>query len=128
MGVALYMLVRDLPGMAATISRLAIGPFVLLYGAYETVIGLAVGALVQHANDAPAGQRPVVSDTIQAVGANVIVGDLGVIASIGALAWITAVIAAAVVSAMLARRSWEPCSSGHRWSWSHSHRPSDPPA
>ena len=31
MGVALYMLVRDLPGKAATISRLAIGPFVLLY-------------------------------------------------------------------------------------------------
>jgi hypothetical protein len=96
MGVALYLLVRDLPGKAATISRLAIGPFVLLYGAYETVIGLAVGALVQHANDAPAGQRPAVSDAIQAVGANVIVGDPGVIASIGALAWITAVIAAAV--------------------------------
>ena len=38
MGVALYMLVRDLPGKAATISRLAIGPFVLLYGAWESVI------------------------------------------------------------------------------------------
>ena len=96
MGVALYMLVRDLPGKAATISRLAIGPFVLLYGAYETVIGLAIGALVQHANDAPAGQRPALSDAIQAVGANVIVGDPGVVGSIGALAWITAVIAAAV--------------------------------
>jgi hypothetical protein len=46
MGVALYMLIRDLPGKAATISRLAIGPFVLLYGAYETVIGLATGASV----------------------------------------------------------------------------------
>jgi hypothetical protein len=57
MGVALYMLVRDLPGKAARISRLAIGPFVLLYAAYETVIGLATGALVQHANDAPAGER-----------------------------------------------------------------------
>jgi hypothetical protein len=33
MGVALYMLVRDLPGRAATISRLAIGPFVLFYAA-----------------------------------------------------------------------------------------------
>ena len=29
MGVALYLLVRDLPGRAATVSRLAIGPFVL---------------------------------------------------------------------------------------------------
>jgi hypothetical protein len=47
MGFALYLLARDLPGKAATISRLAIGPFVLFYGAWEAVIGLATGALVQ---------------------------------------------------------------------------------
>jgi hypothetical protein len=96
MGAALYLLVRDLPGRAAKISRLAIGPFVLLYGAYETVIGLAVGALVQHGNDAPVSQRPAVADAIQSLGDNVIVGDPGVLASVGALAWIVAVIAAAV--------------------------------
>jgi hypothetical protein len=95
-GVALYMLVRDLPGKAATISRLAIGPFVLFYGAWEAVIGLATGALVQHANDAPAGERPAVSDAIQSLQDDVIVGDPGVVAGIGALAWIVAVIAAAV--------------------------------
>jgi hypothetical protein len=61
---------------------------VLLYGACETVIGLAVGALVQHANDAPVSQRPAVADAIQSVGDNVIVGDPGVLASVGALAWI----------------------------------------
>jgi hypothetical protein len=96
MGVALYMLVRDLPGKAARISRLAIGPFVLFYGAWETVIGLATGALVQHANDLPAGQRPAVSDAIQALGSNAIVGEVGALAIAGGLAWITAVIAAAV--------------------------------
>ena len=57
MGAALYLLVRDMPGTAARISRLAIGPFVLLYGAWEAVIGLAIGAMVQHGNDVPAGQR-----------------------------------------------------------------------
>jgi hypothetical protein len=96
MGVALYMLARDQSGKAARISRLAIGPFVLLYAAYETVIGLATGALVQHTNDAPAGERPVLSDAIQSLQDNVIVGDPGVVATIGALAWIAAVIAAAV--------------------------------
>jgi hypothetical protein len=95
-GVALYMVVRDLPGKAATISRLAIGPFVLFYAAWETVIGLAIGVLVQHANDAPADQSPAVSDAIQSVGENVIVGDAGVLLMVGALSWITAVIAAAV--------------------------------
>ena len=33
MGAALYMLVRGMPGTAAKVSRLAIGPFVLLYAA-----------------------------------------------------------------------------------------------
>ena len=96
MGVALYMLVQGLPGRAATISRWAIGPFVLFYAAWETVIGLAVGVLVQHANDAPAGERAAVSDAIQAVGESAIVGEAGVLVIVGALAWITAVIAGAV--------------------------------
>jgi hypothetical protein len=96
MGVALYMLVRDLPGKAAAISRLAIGPFVLFYSAWETVIGLATGALVQHANDSPARERPAVSDSIQALGDNAIVGEMGALSIVGGLAWITAVIAASV--------------------------------
>jgi hypothetical protein len=96
MGLALYMLVRDLPGKAATISRLAIGAFVLFYGAWEAVIGLATGALVQHANEAPASEGPAVSDAIQSLQDNAIVGDPSVVAGIGALAWIVAVIAAAV--------------------------------
>jgi hypothetical protein len=96
MGAALYLLVRDMPGNAARISRLAIGPFVLLYGAYEAVIGLAIGALVQHGNDLPAGQRSGVAETIQSLGDNVIVGDPGIVGSVGAIAWVVAVIAAAV--------------------------------
>jgi len=96
LGLALYLLVRDLPGRAARVSRLAIGPFVLFYAADESVIGLAVGALVQHGNDAPLRQRPAVADTIQSLGNNVIVGDPGIVATVGSLAWIVAVLAAAV--------------------------------
>jgi|SRR5215211_1032193 len=95
-GAALYLLVRDLPGTAARISRLAIGPFVVLYAAYEAVIGLAIGALVQHANDAPVSQQPALADAIQSLGTNVIVGDPGIVGSVGALAWIVATIVAAV--------------------------------
>jgi hypothetical protein len=95
-GVALYLLVRDLPGRAARISRLAIGPFVLFYGVWEAVIGLATGALVQHANDAPAGERAVLSDAIQSLQENLIVGEMSAAAIVGAVAWAVAVIAAAV--------------------------------
>jgi hypothetical protein len=95
-GLALYLLVRDVPGRAATISRIAVGPFVVFYAAYESVIGLAIGALVQHGNDAPVSQRPAVADAIQSLGDNVIVGDPGVVAMVGSLAWIVAVVAAAI--------------------------------
>jgi hypothetical protein len=98
MGVALYLLVRDLPGRAARVSRLAIGPFVLFCAVWEAVIGVAKGALVQHANDVPAGERPVVSDAIQSLQENVVVGEMSVAAGFGGLAWIVAVIAAAVAN------------------------------
>src|SRR5918994_18810 len=100
-GLALYLLVRDLPGRAARISRLAIGPFVLFYAAWESVIGLAIGALVQHGNDAPVRQRPAVADAIQSLGDNAIVGDPGIVGSVGALAWIVAVLSAPVTSRRL---------------------------
>ena len=96
MGLALYLLVQDLPGTAARVSRLAIGPFVLFYAAWESVIGLAIGALVQHGNDVPARERPAVAEAIQSLGDNVIIGDPGIVGSVGALAWIVAVLAGAV--------------------------------
>ena len=96
MGAALYLLVRDMPGTAARISRLAIGPFVVLYAAWETVIGIALGTMVQHGNDAPVGQQAAVADTIQSIGSSAIIGDAGVVGLLGALAWAVAVIAAAV--------------------------------
>ena len=96
MAAAVYVLVRDLRGTAARVSRLALLPFVLFYAAWEVVIGLATGVLVQHANDSPADERPAVSDAIQSLQDNVIVGDPGIVLAIGALGWWTAVIAAAV--------------------------------
>ena len=56
----------------------------------------AIGALVQHGNDAPARQRPAVADSIQSLGDNVIVGDPGVVVMVGSIAWVTAVVAAAI--------------------------------
>ncbi len=96
MGAALYLLVRDMPGTAARISRLAIGPFVVLYAAWETVIGLAIGTMVQHGNDVPVGQQPAVADTIQSIGSSAIIGEAGVVGLVGGLAWVVATIAAAV--------------------------------
>ena len=94
MGAALYLLVADLPGRAARISRLAIGPFVLFYGAGEAILGVATGVLVEHANNVPAGERPAAADAVTALWDNIISDDL--LISIGSVAWIIAAIAAAV--------------------------------
>ena len=96
MGIAVYLLVCDLPGTAARVSRWAAGVFVVFYGAWEAVAGLAVGALVQYTNGLPATERPIGSNAIESVNDNAIVGDFGLLGSIGAAAWITAVISAAV--------------------------------
>jgi hypothetical protein len=96
MGLAVYLLVRDLTGLAARVSRWAAAVFVLFYGAWEAVAGLAVGALVQYTNGLPAAERPIGSDAIESLNDNAIVGDFGLLAIIGSLGWITAVIAAAL--------------------------------
>lgn len=96
MGLAVFVLVRDLPGRAARLSRLAAGTFVVFYGAWEAVAGLAVGALAQHTNGLPADERAVGSDAIQSLYESPIVGDFGVLNVLGSLGWITAVLAAAV--------------------------------
>jgi hypothetical protein len=95
-GIALYLLLRDVPGTAARVARIGIVVFVVAYATWETVIGLATGALAQHANDSPAADRPAVAEAIQSLQDDAIVGDPGVLGLVGALAWLVAAIAAAV--------------------------------
>jgi hypothetical protein len=89
MGEALYLLLRDLPGRAAQISRLAIVPFIALYAAADAIAGLATGVLVKEANDGA-----VTADGAQALWDNFITADL--LFWLGGTAWIVAAIAAAV--------------------------------
>ena len=96
MGLAVFTLVRDLPGRAARVARFAAGTFVVFYGAWEAVAGLAAGALAQHTNSLPAAERAGGADAIQALYESPIVGDFGLLSSVGSLGWVTAVLAAAV--------------------------------
>ena len=93
-GAALYLLVRDLPGVAARISRVAAGVFVLFYGAAEAILGIAVGVLVQHANAAPENERAAVAAAIQTLWDDLLSADLA--ATIGAVAWAVGAVAAAI--------------------------------
>jgi hypothetical protein len=94
-GLGLYLLVRDLPGTAARVTRIASAVFVLFYGAWEAVAGLAVPAMVQYTNGLPASQGAMGSDAVDALNTDRIVGGFGLLNMIGAGSWIVAVIAAA---------------------------------
>ena len=124
MGVSLYLLVRDMPGTAARISRLAIGPFVLLYGAWETVIGLAIGAMVQHGNDAP-GQRPRWRTPSRASGTTQSSGSLVSWAFSERLHGSWPLSPPRWHTAEPGRRLWRGCCSACPYWWSRIPRPSD---
>jgi hypothetical protein len=96
MGLALFVLVQDLPGRAATVARSAILPFVVFYAAYEAIVGLASGVLVEHANGVPAAELPAAIAAIDALQDSVVVQA---VAALGGAAWVVAAIAAAIAFA-----------------------------
>jgi hypothetical protein len=94
LGAVFRLLTRGMPGRAAQVSRLAVTPFVLFYGAGEAILGVATGTLVQHADKVPAAEQPAAAAAVQALWSNVIAAD--VIIGLGSIAWAVAVIAAGV--------------------------------
>ena len=93
-GAALYLLVRQLPGTAAQVSRLAIGPFILFYAAGEAVLGIATGVVVDHGTDVPEDQLAGVSSSAQALWDDFIASDL--LIGLGGVAWVVAIIGAVI--------------------------------
>jgi hypothetical protein len=94
MGAAVFVLVRDLSGSAAQVSRVAAGAYVLFYGAGEAILGIATGVLVQHTNAAPENERAAATAAIQALWEDMLSADVA--ATIGAVAWVVAILAAAI--------------------------------
>ena len=92
---AVYVLIRDLEGTAARVSRIALVPFVIFYGAFETLQGIGVGTLVADLNESALDQ-PTREDLTQDFAENILFRDLGVFVSIGNVALVTAMITAGV--------------------------------
>jgi hypothetical protein len=96
MALAAYRLLDGLDSRAATISRRALGPFVVFFIAWEATLGIGTGILVGHANGLPAGERAEVAAAIQEFFNNPLTGSFSVFGTIGNTAWIVAMIAAAL--------------------------------
>jgi hypothetical protein len=96
LGIAAFVLLNGLSGRAATVSRVALVFFLVFYTAYESSVGIGTAVLVEHANGLPAAEQAVVADAIQDYNRNALITDPSLSMLLGALGWITAMIAAAV--------------------------------
>ena len=93
---AVYVLMRDVEGTAARVSRFALIPFVIFYGAFETLQGIGVGTLVDELNGLSGIDQATREDLTQDFAENILFRDFGVFVSIGNIALVTAMIAAGV--------------------------------
>ena len=55
-----WLLVKDLPGRAAQVARIAIIPYAIAYSMFDAIAGVALGGIVRLANDASAADGAVV--------------------------------------------------------------------
>jgi hypothetical protein len=90
-----WLLVKDLPGRAAKVARVAIVPYAILYSAFDAVAGVAIGIIMREANRMSATEGAAVqrifddSDYLtEALTAGLLVA--------GGLAWFVMALAAAV--------------------------------
>jgi hypothetical protein len=93
---AVYVLIRDLEGTAARVSRIALIPFVIFYGAFETLQGIGVGTLVDELNGLSGTDQATREELTQDFAENILFRDVGIFVSIGNLGLVTAMIAAGV--------------------------------
>ena len=56
----IWLLVKDLPGRAAQVARVAIVPYAIAYSMFDAIAGVALGGIVRLANDASAADAAAV--------------------------------------------------------------------
>ena len=59
----IWLLVKDLPGRAAKVARVAILPYAIVYSAFDAIAGVAIGIIIREAN----GLSPVEGAAVQRV-------------------------------------------------------------
>lgn len=96
MAVAIYLLVQGIENTAARVSRIALAPFALFYTAWEVLLGIGTGVLVQDVNGLPVAERGTGSTLVNDFTENILIRDFGVFNIIGTLSLITATIAAGI--------------------------------
>jgi hypothetical protein len=96
MAGVLFLLLRGVIGPAALVSRIALAPFVVFYGAYETLVGLGSGILANEVNALPEAETATGAKLIQGFNESALLADPGVLNSVGTLSLVVAAVAAGI--------------------------------
>ena len=95
LALAAFMLVSSLRGRAATVARVALVFFAVIYTAWEVMVGLSTGILTDYASGLPAAEQAAVAGAIQDFNEHWVTQAALVI---GFGAWIVAMIATAIAA------------------------------
>jgi hypothetical protein len=91
MALVVWLLIRDLPGRAATIARFALPVFAVFYTVWEAVFGIAIGLIAEGGNDLGGAERAGAAAAVEHIVASPLFGESGAFSAIGSLAWWTAI-------------------------------------
>jgi hypothetical protein len=103
--VVVYLLLRDVQSTAATVSRIGLAVFAVLYAAWELLLGVGTGLLTQEVNDLPEGQQATGREIVESYAESGVIAALSVVGSIGLA---VGMIAAAVGLRRAYRAGWLP--------------------
>jgi hypothetical protein len=77
----IWLLVKDLPGRAAQVARIAIVPYAIAYSMLDAIAGVALGQVIRDANSMSAADAAVVQRMLD--------GGIGGVDYIGVVIWVT---------------------------------------
>jgi len=110
--LVVYRLVRGIESTAATVCRVALVPFVVLYVAWEALQGIATAVLTDQANSLPAAEQAIASDLIQGFAESPLVRDAGVLVIPASLALVVAAVALGIALRDKGAPRWSPALFG----------------
>ena len=104
LGYSIWLLVEGIESRAATVARALILPYVILYTAFDSIVGIATGTAIQKANELPAADQAATGRLIDSLQEADPAGYVLYIAT--GLSFLAAILA--VVVALRDRASWQP--------------------
>ena len=93
--LAAFMLLGGLRGRAATVARVALVFFAVIYTAWEVMVGLSTGILTDYANGLPAAEQAAVAGAIQDFNEHWVTQ---VALVVGFAGWVVAMVATAIAA------------------------------